>query len=311
VGTILGGMNDAHILAAMADPRIDYIIPFHKSGSSAEELAKMKTLDGYEDYTDQQNERIIVGENRKTVKRKTEKAVERWKEKNEGKYSDVKITQDEDGYTIEYRDGYITEALPEKVGNFYPEDYWNYKVSGKKNAEAYLKLCAKEGRLPKFYKFLVDNGDGSFSLQPDGSTDGYWKTLIDFKMYDNDGNGAPQQEVTPNINMNQAMRVLGEFDGRGVNSLPVAQPVVDRYVEEFKAKNPGRKYSLPSIEVQEAAEKAFKNSKARTEDGKLMPVYHGTSADFNVFDTSISGGKNGVQEGYGIYLTDNPEIPKQ
>lgn len=70
-------------------------------------------------------------------------------------------------------------------------------------------------------------------------------------------------------------------------------------------------YSLPSREVEEAAEKAFPNTKARTPDGKLMPLYHGTSADFTVFDTSVSGGKNGVQEGYGIYLTDNPEIPKQ
>ena len=64
-------------------------------------------------------------------------------------------------------------------------------------------------------------------------------------------------------------------------------------------------------DVDFAAEQAFTNSKARTEDGKLMPLFHGTSADFNVFDTSISGGKNGTQEGYGIYLTDNPEIPKQ
>jgi hypothetical protein len=58
----------------------------------------------------------------------------------------------------------------------------------------------------------VDNGDGSFGLQKDGSTDGYWKLLIDFKMYDNEGNGAPQQVVTPNVNMEEAYRVLESYE---------------------------------------------------------------------------------------------------
>ncbi len=33
VGTILVGASKEHMLAAMADPRIDFIIPFHRSGS--------------------------------------------------------------------------------------------------------------------------------------------------------------------------------------------------------------------------------------------------------------------------------------
>ncbi len=36
--------------------------------------------------------------------------------------------------------------------------------------------------------------------------------------------------------------------------------------------------------VQEAAEQAFADSKIRDEDGKLLPVYHGTSEQFTVFD---------------------------
>ncbi len=63
--------------------------------------------------------------------------------------------------------------------------------------------------------------------------------------------------------------------------------------------------------VDEAAEKAFANSKVRASDGKLLPVYHGTKADFNVFDTSISGGKNGTQEVFGIYLSDEQAITNQ
>lgn len=40
----------------MADPEIDFIIPFHKSSWSAS-LYKSLGLEGYEDFTDYQNEK--------------------------------------------------------------------------------------------------------------------------------------------------------------------------------------------------------------------------------------------------------------
>ena len=211
VGTILVGMNDKHILAAMADPNIDYIIPFHSSGWKKDDMKLMHTISGYDDYTMSQNEKEIA------TGRKAKKNLE-------------------------------------PVG---AEGYWDFNKSGKENAEAYLALCKKNGLIPKFSQFLVDNGNGSYSLQPDGSTDGYWKLLIDFKMYDNDGVGSPQTVVTPNVNMPEAIRILNEYDLKRVqpgsknpnlntpavemadnNSLPVAQPVVDRFVEEYKANHP-------------------------------------------------------------------------
>lgn len=179
VGTILVGRNDKHILAAMADSRVDYIIPFHRSGWGQAQYEQLG-LKGYQDYTLQQSERMVDG------------------------------------------------SKP-KGGNLYPIDYWDYSKSGTENARRYLEICAEQGRVPKFSKFLVNNGDGSYSLQPDGSTDGYWKLLIDFKMYDNEGNGAPQRKVTPTFNMEEARRVLAEYDG-DPNSLPVAQDIVDRFV---------------------------------------------------------------------------------
>ena len=185
VGTIIVGANDKHILACMADDRIDYIIPFHRSGWGKNEM-DMMGLGSYDDYSYGQNEHDL--------------------------------------------------ATGKKVSNLYPPDYWDYNVSGKENAERYLKLCAQTGREPKFSHFLVNNGDGSYSLQPDGSTDGYWKTLIDFKMYDNEGNGAKQQKVQPNFNMEEAYRVLDEYEG-GANSLPVANDVVDEFVAKHSERN--------------------------------------------------------------------------
>ena len=58
VGTILVGKNDAHIIAAMADPRIDFIIPFHKS-SWKESLYDALGLTGYDNYESTQNEKPI------------------------------------------------------------------------------------------------------------------------------------------------------------------------------------------------------------------------------------------------------------
>lgn len=184
VGTIIVGANDAHILACMADDRIDFIIPFHKSGWGNKELALMG-MKSYTDYTEEQNERYIeTGSN-------------------------------------------VSE-------NIKPLSYWDFDADGKTNAETYLKLCAEQGKIPKFSQFLVDNGDGSYSLQPDGSTDGYWKTLIDFKMYDNDGVGSPQVAVKPNFNMEEAVRVLSEYEG-GANTLPVANDIVDEFVKKYKS----------------------------------------------------------------------------
>lgn len=184
VGTIIVGANDRHILACMADDRIDFIIPFHRSGWGKKELVMMG-MDSYKNYSNGQNEHDL--------------------------------------------------ATGKIVKNLYPPDYWDYSKTGKENAERYLNLCASLGREPKFSEFLVDNGDGSYSLQPDGSTDGYWKTLIDFKMYDNNGNAAPHQKVQPNFNMEEAKRVLGEYEG-GANSLPVADDIVDKFVEKHQEK---------------------------------------------------------------------------
>ena len=123
--------------------------------------------------------------------------------------------------------------------NFKPMVYWDFTISGKENAQVYLDMCNAEGRVPKFAKFLQKNADGTYSLKADGSTDGYWKLLIDFKMYDNDGNGSEQLPVRPDFNMEQATRMLEDYKG-GHETLPVAWDVVDDFVEEYKGK---RQYS--------------------------------------------------------------------
>lgn len=222
VGTIIVGANDAHIRAAMADPRIDYIIPFHRSGWGQNELKKVGVLQTYTDYQESQNERTITG----------------YKKNGKPEY-----------------------GKPEG-GNFYPIDYWDYSKTGDENAATYLRMCEEDGRVPKFDQFLEKDADGHW-VAPSG----YWKMLIDFKMYNNEGVGVPQQPVQPSFNMEEAHRVLEEYEG-GADELPVAQDIVERFVSEYKAAYPRTQYSLPSDMV---LTEMIDRYLARQEQGGVAP----------------------------------------
>ena len=308
VGTILVGINDEHIIAAMGDDRIDFIIPFHRSGWSKKERSRMESLKDYKDYTSTQNERVIL------------------RRKKDGTYETESFQKHE-------------KRTGEKNENFQPvgkNGYWDFSKSGQENAEHYLEMCAKAGRIPKFSQFLVDNGDGSFSL-PQGDDarsaairKGYWKLLIDFKMYDNDGNGAAQQAVTTNVNMEEAKRVLSEYslsrkmpNGMEIsrqsnNDLPVATEVAEAFVKKYKDEHPGREYSAGKGELTDAqkmqmlkeADADYRDAVARgdmetaQEDvdfaaeqaGYRKLGFHGTSESFTVFNRGKEGIHLGTQE---------------
>lgn len=199
VGTILVAFNDQQLMAAMADDRVDFIIPFHRSQWKKSQYEAMGLPAKTKDYTFMQNEKFIKPQYH------------------------------------EYRGRMVRD----KATNYMPNEYWDFSKSGKENAEAYLEMCARNNKRPKFYKLLTDNHDGSYSLKADGSTDGYWKLLIDFKMYDNQGKGSPQRAVTPDFNMTEANRMLNEYKG-GHSSFPVAQGIVDKFVEEYRDSHEGQ-----------------------------------------------------------------------
>ena len=196
VGTIIVAFTDEQIFAAMADERIDFIIPFHRSQWKKGQYGAMGLPQGTKDYTNVQNEKLI------------------------------KPTYHE----------YRGRMVKDKATNYMPNEYWDFSKSGKENAEAYLEMCAKNNKRPKFYKFLDYDGNGKYSLKADGSTDGYWKLLIDFKMYDNNGVGSPQRPVLPDFNMDESIKMLNEYRG-GHSSYPVANSVVDKFVESYNGKN--------------------------------------------------------------------------
>jgi hypothetical protein len=218
VGTILVGKNDAHIVAAMADPRIDYIIPFHKS-SWKESLYDALGLTGYADYTDFQNEKYL-------------------------------------------------DASRGKVKNFDPSEYWDFSKMGDENAQIYLEKCREDGRIPKFPQFQ--------------GYEGYWKLLIDFKMYDNDGAGSPQEVVQPIFDNATNEKILNEYKG-GHRSFPEAKDVVSDFVKEYKSEKKFSDRDSAGNQLSKEQQEFFKDSKVRDSKGRLQVVYHGTTSEFNTF----------------------------
>ena len=149
-GNIMIGINDDQIRALLASELIDYVIPYHISGLSADMRRRMG-IKKWDDYTRFQNEKSIWGDT------KTAPKLREW-------FNEEEALKAEDGVA------YMQEA-----------------------SKKYLELCAQRGLVPKFWQFLQDNGDGSYSLRDDAIN--YWKLLIDRKMVDQTDNKIIKQEA--------------------------------------------------------------------------------------------------------------------
>ena len=78
------------------------------------------------------------------------------------------------------------------------------------------------------------------------------------------------------------------------NMIPQSDTAVNNYSMQNSAEDASGKHSLMDIpamdstgrELSQQQQEYFKDSKVRDEDGNLLVVYHGTDADFTVFDAS-------------------------
>ena len=186
VGTVIVVFNEAQLRAALADERIDFVLPFHRSQWKKSQYAMMGLPSETREFTNIQNDRM---KNPKTGR-----------------------------------------AKKVDTGNIMPNQYWDPSLDGRGNAQLYLDYINENDYIPKF-DFLLTNQDGMWVLPEGAVGDGYFKLLIDFKMYDNDGNGAPQRPVTPDFNMPYITKMLEDYKG-GHGSFPVANDIVDTFVRE-------------------------------------------------------------------------------
>jgi len=201
VQMILVGMNDIHIRLAMANEDIDFIIPWHSSGNSKDVLQSLvasvdETLTESSDYTDFQTDQTkshkeTIDGKEKTIDDRTENEIKLWDARvkllSEGGEA---LTEEErnillsNPYTKELykrftEEGYDADCykvvLPKaQAEQIFPYEYWD-KTSTRENADVngqrFAEYCDALGLVPRFSQFKDDPG--------------YWKLLIDRKMYDN------------------------------------------------------------------------------------------------------------------------------
>lgn len=284
------GVGDEHIVELLRSDIIDYVIPYHVSGLNAG-LRAMANIHGWKDYTSTQHAAID-----KSIKFENAADQEHWHE--EPVYSEFFVGYDTGMTGI--------EAM-------------------RASAERYVQMCKDRGLKPKFEQFVKEEN--------------YWKLLIDRKMVNQKtGNLIRQKPVTPAFDFKAVKAVVDRFvenydsglEARALNqvvenwdSIPKrirdlkkqgsakakkASKAVDTLANQTLAAQPAViqddiKYSdrdSDGNQLSEDQQEFFKDSKVRDKKGNLLIVYHGTTANFNVFkkgDVGFHFGTKGAARG--------------
>ena len=221
VQMILVGINDDHIRLAMADDRITFIIPWHSSGNSKDTLAQLMGAVGEKldvskntDYSDFQNDKVIDNSDRMKAIRAFRKEIIQGKLWGNYKTKTAKSLTaeqqsmlDSNPYLKElYRKFYQDTSAKEygvrlngnQSASIFPYEYWDTSLTIKdadQNGRRFQEYCASIGIQPRFQQFANDTG--------------YWKLLIDRRMYNRDGTyHAPQAIDVTNVSIEQVPQAV-------------------------------------------------------------------------------------------------------
>ena len=282
---ILVGINDTHIELAMADDRISFIIPWHSSGNSKDTLTTLmnavgESLTNAEDYTDIQTDKpsenqtpeqkamwdlrmeILTGKLKRGVSDEQQKLLDSnpyLKAMYEKFYVDESAT-----------DTYGVKLSKAQAGQIFPHEYWDTNLTvdqADENGRRFVEYCATMGIEPRF---------GKFSDKP-----GYWKLLIDRRMYNRDGTyHVPQTidvtkvdiaDVASEVSQAKvgtpdqiSKAVQGTIDD--INARLPAEPFDMQADVDIDADNSEGQYSVPSSDVLKRQVRSWKSGQ-KTADG--------------------------------------------
>ena len=90
--------------------------------------------------------------------------------------------------------------------NIYTDILTGDVTTDRQFVEKYLQLCKEKGRIPKFDQFLERDAEGNYLYTP-----GYYKFLVDFKLFDENGNILPQQPVVAEFDNAFNMQILENY----------------------------------------------------------------------------------------------------
>ena len=223
VGNIVIGINPTQIGAAMLDPFIDYIIPFHSN--KAKEILKKLGTGEWVNYKESQHEKDI----------------------STGKASKHNVN-----------------IYTEVINKYHPTNKVDF-------VNAFLKECKRQGKIPRYAEFLNVDANGDYAYR-----EGYHKLLVDFKMFDAEGNILPQGNITPSLDEN-FMKELLNAEITKKQSYEFPQKVYDAIDKKFGEN------SLDNSAV--GNENSLTENKARGEVNDNRGVRKGTEETTGDFKT--------------------------
>lgn len=220
VGNCAIGIDDKQIRMMLESNLIDYIIPYHRSGLSADARMRMH-IEDWGEYQDKQTEKKADD----TKKAGKKPIFSEWFHVKQAK------------------------AAAEKYNAENPEEYKKDVMYGAKRAmddqaQNYIRLCESRNLSPKFEDFAGESG--------------YWKLLIDRKMINQKtGEIIEQKAVTPKFNEDNIMEILSRTVADYAESNPDEQEAIEmvsRMWSEGKiqemAADPRRVKAVMDVEVQ-------------------------------------------------------------
>lgn len=282
-GTICIGVDNVQIKLLLEDITIDYVIPYHKSGMSAD-IRKLMHIPSWSQYEEYQSEKNLSRADA---------------EKQAKKYGVTLLTESDPNYHkgtsfSEWFDLKEAQQIA-KIENANPSDKAKHKKYGvmyggymamQNAANNYLKLCVERGLAPKFSHEKAD-----FT-----SEDNYWKLLIDRKMVDNvTGEVIEQQTIKPIFDEAEVMRILNDELERYPNVKADQDYAIRKVVEGYLSGN------LKGGMSAEAIAKVIKK-----------PVDNVTNVNIlaSAENDTDSGIKKQVKKAATIDLSDNNELSK-
>ena len=335
VQMILVGMNDDHIRLALADDAISFVIPWHSSGNNAETLKKLfdavgEDLKTSQDYTDVQSDKpvpkatelqklnarirkkILTAGYAKTVPTAEEMAAIEANEFLHDLY--IRFCVDKSA-----TDTYGVKLTADQASQVFPYEYWDTSLSLKdadENGRRFVRYCESIGLIPRFSDFADDAG--------------YWKLLIDRRMYNRDGTYHEPRTIDvtkvsisdvagsvsaakygdPVKTGNAVMQTIEDLRAMAASEMYPEGSIIestDKYGDTVEIETDTLQHSLRDQTDTPAFKRWFSGSKVVNADGSPKVMYHGTNADdeFTVFNTY--GSRFGLF-GTGSYFTDNPDV---
>ena len=224
-GTIMVGLSREHILMGLRDPRIRMVIPYHKSGLP-HGVAMILNLSEINDYEPVQSTRRRDGKKMTAADRH---AVDNYNfilhqlsiaKDRELAYNALRYIMVERKMTGEIHEEYnkaLRRVKADRAKN--PDSYRRIDISERERddtfiakvaADIYLDACDAHGYIPRFDEFRGEHG--------------YYKTLVDFSVYDHEGNYAPQEAVRFQLpeRVDEYIRESLEHD-EGINAKAVSE----------------------------------------------------------------------------------------